>query len=143
MNVLFRWFWAAPALAFALMATGCGGSGNQTQPPPVQTYSLTINSSNPASGVAVSASPADNNARSSGSTGFVLTYNAGTSVVLTAPGTAGSNSFTSWSGCASSSGASCTVTLNANATVTANYATPAPVTHTLTVNSTNPASGVA
>jgi hypothetical protein len=36
MNVLFRSFWGVPGVALALMATGCGGGGSQTQPPPVQ-----------------------------------------------------------------------------------------------------------
>jgi hypothetical protein len=99
-----------------------------------------VNSANPSSGVAITVSPADNNSAASGTTSFTRTYDAGTSVTLTAPATSGGNTFASWTGCASSSGAACTVMMNANITVTANYA--APVTYTLTVNSTNPSSGV-
>jgi hypothetical protein len=103
-------------------------------------YTLTVNSTNPSSGVVITASPSDNNSKSSGSTSFVLTYNSGTAVTLTAPATSGSNTFSSWTGCTSTSGESCTVTVSANTTVTANYAVPVP--YTLTVNSTNPSSGV-
>jgi hypothetical protein len=100
-----------------------------------------VNSTNPASGVAITVSPADNNSASSGTTSFTRTYNSGTSVTLTAPATSGSDTFTSWTGCTSASTVTCTVTMSANTTVTANYAVPVP--YTLTVNSTNPASGVA
>jgi hypothetical protein len=99
-----------------------------------------VNSANPASGVPISASPADNHSLSGGSTGFALTYNSGTSVTLTAPATAGGNAFSSWSGCTSASGTVCTLTLNANTTSTVNYAPP--VTHLLTVKSAAPSSGI-
>jgi Glycoside hydrolase family 44/Bacterial Ig-like domain (group 2) len=105
------------------------------------TYTVTVNSTNPGSGVAIGAAPADNNGKSGGTTTFVLSYYAGASVTLTAPATSGINNFISWSGCLSSSGMTCTVAVNANATVTANYAAPA--AYALTVNSTNPSSGVA
>jgi hypothetical protein len=102
-------------------------------------YTLTVNSTTPASGVAITASPADNTSKTSGSTGFTLSYNAGTAVTLTAPATSSGNNFSSWTGCTSTNGATCTVTLNSNTTVTANYA----AVYVLTVNSTTPASGVA
>ena len=105
------------------------------------TYTLTVNSTNPTSGVTIGASPADNNGKTNGTTSFALSYYAGSTVTLTAPATAGTNNFVSWSGCLSSSGVTCNVVVNANATVTANYAVPA--AYTLTVNSTNPSSGVA
>jgi hypothetical protein len=90
---------------------------------------LTVASTNPASGVAVAVSPADNSGTANGTTSFTRTYNAGTSVTLTAPATSGSNSFSSWTGCASVSTVTCYVTLNANTTVTANYiASPVTVT---------------
>lgn len=103
-------------------------------------YTLTVNSTNSGSGVAVAAAPADNNGKSGGTTSFALNYYTGTSVTLTAPASASGNAFVSWSGCTSSSGANCTVAMNANATVTANYA--APVVYTLTVQSATPSSGV-
>src|ERR1035441_8689154 len=118
--------------------TACGGS---TTPPPPTTYVLTVNSTNPVSGVAITVSPTDINGATNGTTSFTRTYDAGTSVTLTAPATSGGNTFASWTGCTSSSGATCTLAMNANTTVTASYAVP--VTYVLTVNSTNPASGVA
>jgi hypothetical protein len=102
-----------------------------------------VNSTNPSSGVAITVSPADNNSAASGTTSFTRTYDAGTSVTLTAPAASGSNTFTSWTGCTSSSTVTCTVAMSANTIVTANYASTAPTIYTLTVNSTNPASGVA
>jgi hypothetical protein len=87
------------------------------------TYTMTVNSTNPASGVAIAVSPADNSNTTSGNTSFNLTYNAGTAVTLTAPATAGGNSFSSWTGCTVTTNTpTCMVTMNANTTVTANYA---------------------
>ena len=92
---------------------------------PVTTYLLTVDSSNPASGVAVGVSPADTNGATNGTTSFTRTYDAGTSVTLTAPAMSGSNTFSSWTGCNSASTVTCTVAMNAIATVTANYTVPA------------------
>jgi hypothetical protein len=103
-------------------------------------YVLTVNSLNPVNGVAIAATPVDNNGASGGSTSFTRSYNVGTSVTLTAPATSGSNPFVSWTGCTSSNSVSCTVVLTANTTVTANYTVPS--VYMLTVKSTNPASGV-
>ncbi|MGA2168492.1 MAG: hypothetical protein ABSG62_09780, partial [Terracidiphilus sp.] len=114
--------------------TGCGGSSSSPPPPPPPTtYVLTVDSTNPASGVAITVSPADNNSAANGTTSFTRTYNSGTSVTLTAPSTSGSNTFSSWTGCTSASTVTCTVSMTANTTVTANYATPPPVTYVLTV----------
>jgi hypothetical protein len=87
-------------------------------------YTLTMNSIYPSSGVPISASPADNNSNTSGSTGFTLSYNQGTAVTLTAPATAGGKSFSSWSGCDSATTVTCTVTINANTIVIASYSAP-------------------
>jgi hypothetical protein len=105
----------------------------------IPTFALTVNSTNPASGVAITVSPADNNKAANGTTSFTRAYNTGTSITLTAPAKSGSNNFTSWTGCTTVSTVTCKVTLNAKKTVTANYAVP----YVLTVNSTNPAGGVA
>jgi hypothetical protein len=113
-----------------------------TTAPPPTTYTLTVNSLNPSSGVTVSAAPADNAGTATGNTSFTLTYNTGTTITLTAPATAGMNSFASWTGCTSTSGETCTVTISANTTVTANFTIPPPSTNVLTVNSTNPSSGI-
>lgn len=99
------------------------------------TYTVTIDSTNPASGVTITASPADDNSETSAATPGSLTYNAGTAVTLTAPATAGSNTFGSWTGCTSSTGATCNIALSANTTVTANYTTPVSlIAPTVTVN---------
>ena len=98
------------------------------------TYTLTVNSTNPSSGVAITVSPGDVNSAASGSTSFTRAYDTGTSVTLTAPATASGNSFASWAGCATSSTITCNVTLNANTTVTANYTTLAAAASTITVD---------
>ena len=125
----------------SLCLFGCGGNGSSGTPPPA-TYVLTVNSTNPATGVAITVSPADNSGAASGTTSFTRTYNSGASVTLTAPATSGGNTFSSWTGCTSVSAAVCTVSLTANTAVTANYTTPAPTAYTLNVAS-NPSSGVA
>ncbi len=101
---------------------GATGAGSVTVTAPA-TYTLTVDSLAPSSGVSISASAADVNGHSSGSTPFTLTYNAGTLLTLSAPATSGSYSFVSWSGCTPVSGTptSCTVTMNAGTTVTATY----------------------
>jgi len=122
-----------------LFLIGCSGSSNSGSGAST-TYSLTVNSTNPASGIAITISPADTTGSGSGTTSLTRTYDAGTSVTLTAPATSGVNTFASWSGCATTSATTCNVTLNANTTVTANYAVP--TTYVLTISSTNPTSGV-
>jgi hypothetical protein len=100
-----------------------------------------VTSVNPASGAAITVTPADNNSAGNGTTSFTRTYNSGSAVTLTAPATAGGNMFLSWSGCSTSSTVTCNVTMNASYTVTATYTTP--VVYMLTVNSVYPSSGVA
>lgn len=92
--------------------------------PPV-TRTLTVASS-PNSAVTITVSPADNNAASSGSTNFSRVYNDGTSVTLTAPATAGGNTFAKWqkNGADFSTNATITVTLDGDHTFTALYTTP-------------------
>jgi hypothetical protein len=121
-------------LALVITACGGGGSTTTTTPPPV-TYVLTVNSTNPATGVAITVAPADNNSSGNGTSSFTRTYNAGTSVTLTAPATSGSNKFASWTGCTSASAVTCSVTVNSAITVTAAYSavsvTPNPATATI------------
>lgn len=107
--------------------------------PPAAAYTLTVDSTNPNSGISVTVVPADNKGVTGGSTSFNLTYTSGTSVTLKAAATSGSNVFSSWTGCASTSGVSCTLTISGNMTASANYTPPV---YTLTVNSLN-APGVA
>ena len=86
-------------------------------------YVLTVKSAL-ASGVTITTKPADNNAKTSGTTTFTLSYDSGTSVVLTAPPKAGTNVFSEWTGCSSASTLACTVTMGADTTVTAIYVLP-------------------
>ncbi len=115
--------WTAGLFWLACMSVaGCGGAA--TTPAaitPPALYSLTVNSMDPTSGVAIVASPADKNASTGGNSSLTLTYSAGTVVTLTAPSTAGIEIFNAWTGCAQSSGTTCTVAVNSNTTVTANY----------------------
>jgi subtilisin family serine protease len=85
------------------------------------TYTLTVASSNPTSGVSITVSPNDKNNQGSASTQFTRTYYSNTSVTLTASSTAGGNNFSSWSGCDSASGTTCNVTMSTDKTVTAVY----------------------
>ena len=141
----------AGCLALAIVACGGSSNGSTSNPTPPSTptpsapttYQLTVNSSNPSSGVAIGVSPTDASGNGNGNTSFTRTYNAGTSVALTAPATSGANTFSSWTGCTSVSALVCTVALNASTTVTANYSTAAPTTYQLTINSSNPSGGVA
>lgn len=129
------------AIGLSLFTAACGGGGGSTNPPPPPTtYTLTVNSTNPASGVAITASPADVNGKTTVTSGLTFTYDSGVAVTLSAPATSGANTFVSWSGGCTSTTVTCNVTMNANASVTANYAVPV-TTYTLTVNSTNPSSG--
>jgi len=86
-----------------------------------RTWQLSVNSFNPASGVAVTVSPLDNNSQASGSTKFMRTYNPSTPVTLTAPATAGGNPFASWIGCDFANGTQCSVTMNSIKSVMAMY----------------------
>ena len=86
--------WMAVTLAAALTACGGGGGGNSTTPPPpAPTYTLTVNTVDPTTGVAMTVSPADNNGAGNGNASFTRTYKSGTAVTITAPATAGSHTF--------------------------------------------------
>jgi hypothetical protein len=82
-------------------------------------YTLNVNATG-ASSVTITGNPATY----AGTTNYSKTeIAAGTNIILTAPATAGSSTFSSWSGCDSSSGVTCTLSMTAEKTVTANYAT--------------------
>ncbi|HEU5351533.1 MAG TPA: glycoside hydrolase family 44 protein [Terracidiphilus sp.] len=136
----FRWHQAAQALlvltaSSTLILVGCsGGSSVNNNPPPVTTYTLTVASTNPTSGVAITVAPSDNNGSANGNTSFTRTYNSGTAITLTAASTSGGNKFSSWTGCTSASTTTCSVTLSTNATVTANYTVAAVTSVTVTPN---------
>ncbi|HKV38887.1 MAG TPA: hypothetical protein VJX67_06715, partial [Blastocatellia bacterium] len=106
--------------------------------------SVTVSSSNPASGVNISATPADRNNFGSGVTPFTRNYNTNAVVTLGAPATAGANNFQKWQkdGVDLSNSQSVSVATNASHTMTAVYASAPPPQRTLTVASVNPSSGV-
>lgn len=91
--------------------------------PPSATYTLTVASSNPNSGVSITASPNDNFGQGGGSTPFMLTYNSNKLVYLTAPATAGGNNFQTWQldGVTYNNAQSSGLTMNGNHTMTAVY----------------------
>jgi Glycoside hydrolase family 44 len=116
--------WVAVSLAATLTACGGGGGSSTTPPPPVTTYTLTVNTVDPTTGVAIKVAPADNNGAGNGSASFTRTYNSGTAVTVTAPATTGSHNFSAWSGCTTASTVTCSVTVSANTTITATYTSP-------------------
>ena len=101
---------------------------------------LTVSSANPASGVNITVTPADNAGQTNGATQFARAYDAGTVVNLTAPSTASGNDFLKWQrdGVDWATTAATSITVDANRTMTAVYTTQ----RTLTVTSSNPAIGV-
>jgi hypothetical protein len=84
---------------------------------------LTVNSSNPDSGVLITVNPADSNSDSDGVTPFTRTYDNSTPVTLSAPVTADGNSFRKWqlNGADSSNTLDLVVTMDANYSATAVY----------------------
>ncbi len=71
------------------------GPGSLT-PCGMATQVLSVASSNPDSGVAITVSPADQDGAGTGATSFTRTYARNTQVTLTAPSTAGDNTFSKW-----------------------------------------------
>ncbi len=74
---------------------GGGGGGGTTS------YTISVVSANPASGVPISYGNAINNLLTTGATPFTLTESSGTTMIFGAPATAGNNNFSSWTGCTS------------------------------------------
>lgn len=110
---------------------------------PITTHTLTVASSNPSSGVAISVSPNDNAGLGNGTTEFTRTYNRNTFVDLTAAATApNGNIFQKWQkdGVDASTAQFILAFTDGDHTYTAVYVVPS--TFSLTVNSTNPDSGV-
>jgi hypothetical protein len=104
---------------------------------------LTVASSNPGSGVAVSVSPNDNAGMGNGTTGFTRTYNRNTFIDLTAAATApNGNIFQKWQrdGVDLSTNQFVLAFTDRDHTYTAVYVVP--LTFSLTVSSSNPDSGV-
>ena len=92
--------------------------------PPV----LTVNSTNPNSGVTITVTPNDNNGAGNGTTPFTRTYNQNAAVTLAAPATAGTATFWKWQidGVDYTAGLNVPITMTADHTATAIYVTPTP-----------------
>lgn len=114
-----------------------------TPPPPPPTFTTTINSVNPASGVAITVSPADISGLSNGTTTFLRTNTQDVITSLTAPATSSGNTFASWTrnGVLYSTSRAITYTNVAASVFSAVYATP-PAVFIVTISSINPASAV-
>ena len=97
------------------------------------TATLTV-TSNPTSGVGITVSPSDNNSQDNGVTPFTRTYNRNTTVTLSAPPTAGGNTFSAWQrdGTHFSSSSNVSVVMDANHTMTAVYVVPPTATLNVT-----------
>ena len=101
--------------------------------PPSVLRTLTVASTNPLSGVPITVSPNDNSGSGSGITTFTRTYSNNVVATLTAPETAGPNTFHHWQrdGLDYSSNLTIAVTMDADYVMTAVYAgtiTPIPFT---------------
>ncbi|HKY41846.1 MAG TPA: PQQ-binding-like beta-propeller repeat protein [Pyrinomonadaceae bacterium] len=96
-------------------------------PPP--TFTLTVGSTNPSSGVSINVSPNDNGGLGNGTTQFTRTYTQFTTVNLTAPINGGGNSFfQKWqrNGVDLTTTRTTSVNMNSNQTMTAVYITLPP-----------------
>ena len=113
---------------------------------PTPTFTLTVRSTNPSSGVPITVSPNDKAGLGNGTTQFTRTYNQFMTVSLTAPIDAGSTYFQKWqqNGVDFSTSRSINVLTNGNHTMTAVYVTlpPAP-TPSPTPTPTGPGQAVA
>jgi len=107
------------------LATGCHNEHKSVQAPEqASMFTLTINTTNPGTGVPISVSPNDINGNGNGLTPIERTYDAGTTVTITAPATSGTNKFGSWDGCTLAITETCTVNMSADTTVNAVYEVP-------------------
>lgn len=124
------------------MTAGRTVSANYTTLPTL--FTLTVNSANPAAGAVVTAYPADAAGAGSGATPFSLRYPKYWTATLTAAKESGGRYFVGWTGCDEYglTGLACTVTMAGNKTVSAEYSDLPPL-GSVTVSSSNPASGVA
>lgn len=96
---------------------------------PRPTYTLTVGSTNPSSGVSIDVSPVDRGGLGNGATQFTRTYTEFTTVTLTAPMSAGGNSFfQKWqrNGIDETTNRTTSVNMGTNWTMTAVYVTVAP-----------------
>src|SRR6201999_3476315 len=111
----------------SLHLAGCGGGGGGHNSGggggTTTNYTVSVASTNPATGVAISYGNSVTSLLALGTTAFTVSEPSGTTEIFGAPATASGNNFSSWSGCTSVSGANCTVMVSSNVTITANYVT--------------------
>lgn len=111
-------------------SSGYSNTANATTSPATTQVvrTLTVNSSNPASGVYIYIGPNATNGVADGVTPFGRNYYAGTSVTANAPASAGANNFQKWQldGVDFSTSLVTTVAMNANHSLTAIYSPQAP-----------------
>jgi len=112
-------------LAVFGLGTGCRkGNKNGQVAESTPMYTLTINTTNPTKGVMIVVTPNDFNGTGNGLSPFERTYEAGTTVTITAPATDGQNKFDSWDGCTLAITETCTVNMSADTVVNAVYELP-------------------
>ncbi len=122
-------------LLFFLVNINCIAQWDSQNSNTTVVYKLTVDSVNPSMGITISNSPADNNTLIAGTTSYTLNFNSGTTVILTAPTTYGSNTFFSWTGCTSTSANVCTIVIKGNTTILANYLSPGQPPPTINITS--------
>jgi hypothetical protein len=107
------------------LATGCRKVDRVAQAPDhTSMYTLIINTTNPTKGILITVSPNDINATGNGMSPIERTYEAGTTVTITAPTTSGNSKFDSWDGCTLAITETCTVNVSADTVVNAVYEVP-------------------
>jgi RHS repeat-associated protein len=99
-----------------------------TAAPPV-THMITVASSNPNSGVAITSSTLDNNTQAGGTTMFTRIFNQNATATYVAPATAGGNNFQKWQrdGSDLTTSTTASVMLDTDHTITAVYGGGAPL----------------
>ncbi len=106
-------------------------------PAPPVTRTLTVASSNPNSGVNITANQPDNHNNFGGTTTFTRTFNDNATVSFNAPSTASGNVFQKWqkNGADLTTSTTASVTMDANHTITAVYGAAVPTVMSLAASS--------
>jgi hypothetical protein len=119
------------AVLLCTVAVACGlttschkGQKGAQAPEQTSMFTLTINTTNPTKGVLINIAPNDINGTGSGLSPVERTYEAGTTVTITAPAASGQNKFDSWDGCTLAITETCTVNMSADTIVNAVYEVP-------------------
>ena len=121
------YYYRVRAVRAPYLDSGYSGEVNATTLPSTAnptTQTLTVNSSNPASGIYVFVGPNAIDGTADGTTPFGRTYYSGTSITLVAPPMAGNNAFKQWldDGVQIATAPTCSFTLSGSHVLTAVYA---------------------